>query len=275
MTFNPQQYGLSASLDPENLILARKAYEALVESMKDETKSQDKPQVTLSEEDQLQAVEVNREIREKTFATLDTSPQLVEALLQTFKTLVTDLREFRDWYVNSLKRSGKLVVEVEPDDRKQEAESLKNFIEAMFSAMRPMMESGMVATPDNFSESFPTKKLDSGEVKPDLSRLPSGPRSSSEGRAGKSSHMAFLFLPYGSEDVVEIPAGTFLDEVAVRYCSNPQVRVSRSDIWDKLPRKIKENGEPGNLDVSTDPNDPTVIEVATGLLEVWIPAEKK
>lgn len=265
MTFDPTKYGLTANLSAETLIQARQEFEKLVESLKSEDADSVKD-VPVSEEDAFHSTEMNITIREIVFELLADNPAVAIPLFEVLGNIRSDVKEVRDWFVADYRKRNKPEVPDNFADAKADAEGLKAFIESLYKAMVPMFGS-VIQLPDNFDEAFPVKQLEkSGEVKPDLSRIPSGPRENAVGKAGNYARVQFK---WNGED---LPKNISTQEVAIRYVSTPTNRISASEIFDKLPHSVKEDGTRHHLAMDTDVW--YSIEFLSGILEVMLPGKK-
>jgi hypothetical protein len=266
MTFDPTKYGLTASLSADTLIQAREQYEKVVESLKSED-SESVKDVTISEQATEDSQINMKVIRELIFRVLQDSPEVAIPLYEAIKSLNSDVKEMRDWYVADYRKRNKPDVPSNFAEAKADAEGLKAFIESLYKAMVPMFGT-VIELPEDFDEKFPVKQLDkSGEIKPDLSRLPNGPRENAVGRAGDYARLVFRWQ---DED---LPFGISTQEVALRYVSTPMNRISSSDIFDALPHATKEDGSRGHLAMT--PNEWVTLEFPNGDLDVKLHKEVK
>lgn len=265
MTFDPTKYGLTASLSADTLIQARTEFEKLVESLKSEDAESVKD-VPVSNVDNSISSELNERIRELVFEFLADNPAVAIPLFEVLGNIRSDVKEVRDWYVADYRKRNKPDVPDNFSEAKADAEGLKAFIESLYKAMVPMFGS-VIQLPDNFDEAFPVKQLEkSGEIKPDLSRIPSGPRENAVGKAGNYARLQFQW------NGEALPQNISTQEVAIRYVSTPLNRVSASEIFDKLPHSVKEDGTRHHLAMDTDVW--YSIEFDSGILAVMLPGKK-
>lgn len=274
--FDPTKYGLTPAMTAETLIQARTEYEKLVESLKNDDADSVKD-VPLSEETTGHEFQLIMNIRDWVFTLLQNAPEVAIPLYDSLKVLNSDVKEVRDWYVADYRKRNKPDVPDNFAEAKADAEGLKAFIESLYSAMRPMLGT-VVETPEDWEEVFPIKTLEkSGEIKPDLSRMPNGPRENAVGRAGNYARLQFRWNLHNEEtdtsDVFDLPYGISTQEVALRYVSTPTNRVSSSDIFDCLPHKTKEDGSRGHLDMPY--NEWVSLEFENGTLEVMLPRKEE
>lgn len=262
MVFDPSKYGLTADLSAATLIHAREEFEKLVESLKSEDSDSVKD-VPVSDEDTENARYLNEVIRERVFDMIQGNPAVAILFYETIGNLRSDVKEVRDWYVADYRRKNKPATPDNFSDAKADAEGLKSFIESLYSAMRPMLGT-VIELPENWEEAFPIKTLEkSGEVKPDLSRLPNGPRENATGRAGNYARLQFKW------NGEALPKDISSREVAIRYVSTPANFVNGSDIFDALPHEVKEDGSRGHLKMV--PGEWVSLEFPSGILEVMLP----
>lgn len=280
--FNPSDFGITTEISVENLLNARAQYEKLVASLKGETTKVEAPKLE-NEDDQNEADEFITGIRSALFATLDANPILSLVLVDSLQAIVKDVKEFKAWFVSSSARNG---VEVPTTDGgKETADKLKEFIGSLFNASQ--------AFKLELPEEFKVKQNKAGETVPDLSRLPYEKGTATKKVGGYT--LRYRWMPtaeieeietaYGAPlthelanafyDAIEIPAGTFTDEIAMKYVSTPTYRIGRTEVFDALPHR--ENVTPTgqtrrHLDMPKDGSS-VFVQFETGVLEAWLPTD--
>lgn len=283
MSFNPADFGIAMSLDAENVVHAFQQYEKLVASLKGETVKQETPKLD-SEEDQELADEFVSSMRESLFSLLGDNPILSLVLVDALSSIVKDTKEFRAWFIADETRKGSEVPQV--DGNKEVAEKLRECVERLYFGARDFG----VELPKEFA----TKQNKEGKTVPAFSRLPYEKGSATGGKVGGYT-LRYKWTPelilsdwetetsgeYSNwegifeNETIEIPAGTFTDEIAMRYVSTPTYRVARSDVFDALPHR--ENVTPTgqtrrHLDMPKDGSS-VFVQFDSGVLEAWLPID--
>lgn len=263
-TFNPERYGLTLDMSPDNLVKARQAFVELVNSLG--KVSEATQNVEKSVRDSLKNVDVSKEvsagletIRQGVFDLLQENENVSVWLYEQLAELLSDVKDYRDYEVTKLARGSKPDLPVDFDDRKKEAETLRDFIVNFFGAVQPMVSVGAIELPKQ--KEFPTKKSKSGDVMPDLPRIPSGPRSGNVGRGAKTRRLRFAW------NGEELPSDTLLIDVAMNIVSDANFRVTGKDVLQTIRERDAHENNPFDGKIHS-------IEFPTGRLALWLPQDE-
>lgn len=287
--FNPSDFGITTDVSVENLVNAFQQYEKYVASLKGDTVKAEAPKLE-DEKDQEAADEFVSTLRHSLFSILDSNPILSLVLVDSLKGITKDVREFRDWFLADQDRKG-IVVPVD-DDSKAVAKALKETIEMLYGAGNFLKvkdsEGNMVTVNSLLPETFKLKTNKAGERLPDLSRAPYEKGATSKKVGGYT--LRYRWYPSAildsdgnwetdsdgssiGDEPIEIPAGTFTDEIAMRYVSTPDYRVERSQVFDSLPHTEHQTPSGQTRRRLAMPNDGSSVFVQfdSGVLEAWLP----
>jgi hypothetical protein len=268
MSFNPQDFGITSDVTVANLTHAFTQYEKFVAGLKGETVKAEVPKLE-SEEDQAEADNYIAELRVSLFSLLDSNPILSTVLADSLQAVVKDTKEFRAWFIADSARKGVEVPQVDGD--KESAKAFKELVEMLYGAAK--------AFKLELPAEFKTKTNKAGDVVPNLSRAPYEKGTATKKVGGYTLRyrwFADAIMDSAGDfiaDGIEIPAGTFTDEIAMRYVSTPTYRVERSGVFDALPHRenITPTGQTRrHLDMPKDGSS-VFVQFDSGVLEAWLP----
>lgn len=180
---------------------------------------------------------------------------ILPSLVESVQEVKQDLMVLRDYHVSDVARKNKpekVKDSAEIEIRKQEASSLREAIESVFS---------LAGRPENV-EGFATKKNSKNEVVPDLPRVPGGNTSGNVGRGAKIRQLNFEI------DGDKIPAGTLFYDVVRKYLcdfANGNV-VKPTDVKDKIDAS-------GQTFTPEGYDNKWTVEMNGHTLSGWLPVE--
>lgn len=287
-TFNIATHGIKPEVSAANLVHAVGEYEKWVAGLKGETSKAEVPTLE-SAEDQAQADSLVSTIRENLFSSLESTPILSTVLVEALQAITKDVREFRTWYVDSARRSGKTVT-VDASDVSKYGKMFQEVISSLYT--------NAVMFGEELPEDFKVKtSKTTGKVVPVLSRLPYTKSGNTSGGKVGGYTLRFRWHPNSTVDLsedwygqvtntetgelieadewVEVPAGTFTDEIAMKYVSTPTYRVERAEVFDALATKevVTPSGRvKRRFDMPTDGSS-VFVQFESGVLEAWLPTD--
>lgn len=266
-TFDPNKYGLKPTLDVDFLVTGVKARNELVNAIKGKAETES-VEVELTDEDWANFQPIQN-VTTTVWESLIDSPALAEMTIRELERILKDLRDYRDWYKADLARKGKPTLPVDLETKIRDARKLEEMVTAAFIGLRPMIDSGLITLPEGFKVKDSKTK---GKVPEFEGRIP-------DPENGGTRKVASRLIRW-SVSGVDVPEGTFLDEVAARYVSSVNVRVTREELERSIPRKpstgTKSDGSPrkGSWDLPTDGSRIQVMDYPK-VVECWLPVENQ
>lgn len=249
----------SIASDPNgSLASLNKAYSELLDTLTAETETQQNREKAIRDEmakNVTVSEEAKAEVRKFLASIVDSNEDVLPALVEEVQNMKQDLMVLRDYHVSDVARKNKpekVKDSAEIEIRKQEASSLREAIESVFS---------LAGRPENV-EGFATKKNSKNEVVPDLPRVPGGNTSGNVGRGAKIRQLNFEI------DGDKIPAGTLFYDVVRKYLcdfANGNV-VKPTDVKDKIDAS-------GQTFTPEGYDNKWTVEMNGHTLSGWLPVE--